>query len=63
MGFAKYHEDNREMWEERNRDRKWQPKRESPLMISKNAADQNRNTNGTILTPPRNNNIIMMKGI
>ena len=48
MGFAKYLEDNMEMWEERNRERTWRPKRESPPMISKNAADRNRNTNGSI---------------
>jgi|GEM_PF-5808649 len=35
MGFAKYHEDNAEMWEERNRDRRPQPVRTNPTAQKK----------------------------
>ena len=63
MSFAKYLEDNMEMWEERNRDKEWRSKRETPPIISRIAADRTRNTNVSIRTSPRTNDVIVMKGI
>ena len=53
MGFAKYHEDNMDMWEERNRDR-WLPSTNAlPPQCVKTEYSRDRNTYASVQNSSR----------
>ena len=63
MGFAKYHEDNMEMWEERNRARICYSVNQPKQPQSKNSMSSNRNQYIGNHYSKRNNIVIIQKGI
>ena len=63
MGFAKYLEDNTEIWEERNRDRVWFSRSQSQPQQGRNSVNRSRNVGAVIQDSRRNNTTTMQKGV